>query len=185
MSAEPENTEEQKPSGPGLKTLIKAGAFIGVIVVAECVVASMLLPSAEDTIEIAKRIAAEANGLDGSSDSLDTKKTANVNNLREVSLGPFSVTSYIPATNSTLRIDFELYATVNSNDESTFVELFEQNQHRLSEQVHSTFRGSELTDLTDEGLGLIKRRIREKCNRTLGKPVLHEIIFSKLLFMES
>ena len=41
-----------------------------------------------------------------------------------------------------------------------------------------------MTDLTDAGLGLIKRMILEKSNRALGKPLLHEAIFSRFSFEE-
>jgi hypothetical protein len=47
-----------------------------------------------------------------------------------------------------------------------------------------TLRSSELGDLTDAGLGLIKRRILEKTNRTLGKPYLRSVIFSDFSFIE-
>ena len=40
------------------------------------------------------------------------------------------------------------------------------------------------SDLTEAGLGLIKRKILEKTNRALGKPLLQEAVFSKFSFIE-
>ena len=40
------------------------------------------------------------------------------------------------------------------------------------------------TDLTDAGLGLIKRQILEKTNRAMGQPLLKEVLFSKFNFVE-
>ena len=40
------------------------------------------------------------------------------------------------------------------------------------------------TDLTDAGLGLIKRKILEKTNRALGKPLLQTVVFSDFSFVE-
>jgi hypothetical protein len=47
-----------------------------------------------------------------------------------------------------------------------------------------TLHGAESADLTDAGLGLIKRRILEKTNRALGQPLLKEVLFSKFNFVE-
>ena len=48
----------------------------------------------------------------------------------------------------------------------------------------TTIRSAELADLTDPGLGLIKRQILEKTNRALGKPVLQGIVFSDFVAVE-
>jgi flagellar basal body-associated protein FliL len=45
-------------------------------------------------------------------------------------------------------------------------------------------RGSEIEDLTDAGLGLIKRRILERTNKALGKPLIKNVIFSEFSFVE-
>jgi flagellar FliL protein len=47
-----------------------------------------------------------------------------------------------------------------------------------------TLHGAESSDLTDSGLGLLKRRILEKTNRALGLPLLREVLFSKFSFVE-
>jgi flagellar FliL protein len=44
--------------------------------------------------------------------------------------------------------------------------------------------GTEAPDLTNAGLGLIKRQILEKTNRALGQPLLKEVLFSKFNFVE-
>ena len=45
-------------------------------------------------------------------------------------------------------------------------------------------RSAEIADLTDAGLGLIKRRILETTNKTLGKPILQAVMFSDFSFVE-
>ena len=42
----------------------------------------------------------------------------------------------------------------------------------------------EPADLADPGLGLIKRRILEKSNALLGKPLLRAVVFSEFSYME-
>jgi flagellar basal body-associated protein FliL len=102
----------------------------------------------------------------------------------EVVLGEFSVTSFQPATNTTLRIEFNLYGTVNAKDQKEFLTALEENQHRFRDQVLVIVRSAEITDLTDAGLGLVKRKIMEKTNQMIGKPMLHSIIFSDFSFVE-
>ena len=103
---------------------------------------------------------------------------------KEVDLGEFDVSSYQPLSNTTLRISVHLYGTVAVEDENEILDLLEAKRQRMREQVLVILRSAELTDLTDAGLGLIKRRILEKTNRTFGKPLLHEIIFSDFCFLE-
>jgi flagellar FliL protein len=102
----------------------------------------------------------------------------------EVEIGDFSVTSYQPSSEATLRIDFHLFATVPEEGEGLFASQLKRNKNRVREQVIVTMRNAELTDLTDPGLGLIKRRILTKVNRTLGKPLLRTIIISDFSFVE-
>jgi hypothetical protein len=47
-----------------------------------------------------------------------------------------------------------------------------------------TIHGADSADLANAGLGLIKRQILEKTNRTLGRPMLREVVFTKLNFVE-
>lgn len=180
---QPEEVVEKK--GPGLMTLIKAGIIVSVIVVVECLAGSMLFPSAEETASTVRKIASAEAGEEGELDaSMENDDPDNTKELKEVSMGDFHVSSYQPKSNTTLRIDFELFATVLASEEADFLELFEQNKARVKEQIDATMRSSQLTDLTDAGLGLIKRRILEKSNRTLGRPLLQEVIFIKFSFME-
>ena len=99
-------------------------------------------------------------------------------------LGEFSVTSYQPSSEITLRIDFHLFGTVAESNQSLFQSHLERNRNRIREQVLVTMRNAELSDLTDPGLGLIKRRILTKVNRTLGKPLLRTVVISDFSFVE-
>ncbi|HUY91748.1 MAG TPA: flagellar basal body-associated FliL family protein, partial [Pirellulales bacterium] len=103
---------------------------------------------------------------------------------REIDLGEFSLTAFQAASNTTLLIDFHLYGTIMGQEEPGFAERYESNKHRIRDQVITTIRSAELADLTDPGLGLIKRQILEKTHRALGKPLLQGIVFSDFLVVE-
>lgn len=102
----------------------------------------------------------------------------------EVDLGEFSVTAYQPASQTTLRIDFHLWGTVDSSLEPEFQTAWTKNINRLRDQIIMIVRSADLSDLTDAGLGLIKRKILEKVNHTLGKPYLRTVVFSEYSFLE-
>ncbi len=189
LEQQPDATMERPPTPGrrGLFRVVKAVAFVSVIVVVEVVVASMLAPTAQDTERLAKELAAASAGEvaeehdhDQDEGSHDDGKHA----LREVELGIYNVTRFNPATNTTLAIDFELYATVLASDVSHFQHQFENSKARIREQVTMTLHGAASADLTDAGLGLIKRQILEKTNRALGEPLLKEVLFSKFNFVE-
>ncbi len=178
----PDDVVEKGPSG--LLSLIKAGALVLVLVVVEVVAASMLVPSAKETERLGRQFVAAAQGgtaVDGETGEVSDKEQQEV---REVELGLFNVTRFNPTTNTTLAIDFELYGTVLATDAPEFQRLFTNSQARVREQVIMTLHAAEATDLTDAGLGLIKRQILEKTNRVLGQPLIREVLFSKFNFVE-
>lgn len=102
----------------------------------------------------------------------------------EVDLGKFNLMIHQPAADVTLRINFHLVGIVEEKDHHEFTELLAKNQHRLRDHVLSEIRNSETSDLTDPGLGLIKRRILATSNQLLGKPMLRTILFSDFSFVE-
>ena len=102
----------------------------------------------------------------------------------EVELGKFNLMVHEPASNITLRINFHLVGTVEDGDSENFSHLLEKNQHRLRDQIIFEIRNAQLSDLTDPGLGLIKRRILAKSNDLLGQPLLQNVVFSEFSFIE-
>ncbi|HWB11077.1 MAG TPA: flagellar basal body-associated FliL family protein [Pirellulales bacterium] len=111
-------------------------------------------------------------------------ESAPVGEEQEADMGEFSLTAFQPAANITLLINFHLYGTIATEDAHFFEASYEVNKHRIRDQVLTTIRSAEMADLTDPGLGLIKRQILEKTNRTLGKPVLQGIVFSDFVAVE-
>lgn len=183
LEGEQENAAGTKPADRGLFRLIKAVAFVSVIVVVEVVVASIFVPTAQETEKLAHELAAAAYG-EAAAEHTKHESHGDTHNLREVELGSFNVTRFNPATNTTLAIDFELFGTVLADDVTDFEHHFENSKARIREQVTMTLHGAESSSLTDAGLGLIKRQILEKTNRALGEPLVKEVLFSKFNFVE-
>ena len=173
-------------AGSGMKGKLIALAIVLVIVLAECAVAILAFPSANDTATLTQAMLAapdvEANDVAVTEPPAEEQRSDE--EVLEIDLGEFDVSSYQPLSNTTLRISFHLYGIVAADDETQILDLLEAKRQRMREQVLVILRSAELPDLADAALGLIKRRILEKTNRTFGEPLLREIIFSDFSFME-
>jgi flagellar basal body-associated protein FliL len=175
----------RKPSA--IMSIVKAVAFVSILVIVQVVGAAMFIPSGEETAELAKQYVAAKHGeADGESEHAtdDHDPHATGEETAEVELGTFNITHFNPAANTTLSIDFELYGSLLAADEDEFHHLLEKNKVRVREQVIMTLHAAGSKDLSDAGLGLIKRQILEKTNRALGHPMLREVLFSKFNFVE-
>ncbi len=156
------------------------------VVVIECGAAYMLLPSSDDLQDWAKdRVQQQPDMLleDEQPEQTHTFQDKDAPTT-EVEMGSFGITAFQPVANTTLRIDFDLWGTVFEDNLSEFQDGWERNKNRIREQVIVTVRGSEVTDLTDAGWGFLKRRILDKTNRMLGRPLVQEIVFSEFSFVE-
>jgi flagellar FliL protein len=60
----------------------------------------------------------------------------------------------------------------------------ERNKHRFRDKIILKIRDSSAEDLSDPGLGLIKRRILETSNEVLGTPFLQSVVFSQFSYIE-
>ena len=99
-------------------------------------------------------------------------------------MGEYSVTVTRPNAPTVLRVDFHLVGTVEEGHFEEVKAAFDSNVHRFRDMVISEIRHLETSDFADPGLGLIKRRILEKSNALLGKPVLKSVVFSDFAYME-
>ena len=183
--------------GPGFMTLVKGLAFVSVIVLIEVAAATAFLPSAEETRQTGVELLAAARGersaeppsevaevAHGEQAEVDPHGAGGAQPTVELSLGPYHVIAFNPATGASMSIDFELFGVVLASDEAEFNERFGLHAKRLNEQVTIAIRGMESADFTDPGLGLIKRVVLEKVNRALGKPLVREAVFSEFAFIE-
>ena len=182
-----------QPSQGGGQRLKLVGFVLGLIAV-EAIAAYFILPSstqANATVDKGaaaqqKQVAAKVAGVaaENTPDPTEGLGSPTGTNDIEVDLGEFSVTAFQPTTQTAMRIDFHLWGTLDQSQEQEFKAAWAKNTNRLRDQIIVIVRSAEISDLTDAGLGLIKRRILEKTNHTLGKPFLKSIVFSEFSFLE-
>jgi flagellar FliL protein len=193
--AEPESplpVEGDPPSSPRswLKKLKIAG-ILSAIVFVQCLVVYLYLPTAESTASASSKTELNPPELTRHSPA-DREQT-------EVDLGAFSLTVFNPNSNNNLLVDFHLYGTVmgaasepaaekkedaDEDDAAKLEKLLKGHKHRFRDQVITTLRNAQITDLADPGLGLLKRQILAKTNALLGEPLLKEVIFSDFVIVE-
>ena len=159
-----------------MKTLVVAGIVSAVILV-ECLAAYFLIPSSAQ-VEASAKARAEEKQREEEHEGEEQSHGASV----EVELGKYNITVHRPASDVTLRVSFLLIGTVDEHEHEGFDTLFEKNQHRLRDKIIFEIRNCELSDLTDPGLDLIKRRILAKSNELLGKPILQSVVFSEFSY---
>lgn len=178
--------EQARPTGSAVIRFLLAGTFLALIIGVECALAYYVFPTAEDIATLAQaQQAVKGDALPAATvQPPEESELLDLKDRQEISLGEFTVTSYQPLSNTTLRIDFQLYGVVLAEDSDELMRLLEEHKHRYREQVLVIMRSAEMTDLTDAGLGLIKRKILEKTNRVLGRAILEEVIFSDFSFVE-
>ena len=176
-----ENVEAAVPSR---KARLKAAGVVVATVVVECMIAYLFLPSTARTAEMVQQTLVVNPQQPPQLDPETKPDKDDLVDQVEMDLGQFSIVSFQPISDSTLRITFHLYGTVALEDQDDFLTLMEENQHRFRELVIQTIRSAEITDLTDAGLGLIKRRISERTNKLLARPLLRAVIFSDFSFEE-
>lgn len=102
----------------------------------------------------------------------------------EVDLDEFQITTQSATSSTTMRVEFHLYGVIKASDKEDFERLMKACQHRLRDQILRIVRSARPQDLSDAGLGLIKRQILEKTNALLGKPLLREVIVSDFSYLE-
>ena len=159
---------------------ILVAALVAVVILTECLFAYLLIPSRSELQSWAAEKAAKdtAAGQAGQGPARSGEPEV------EVDLGKYNVVVHQPAANVTLRVNFHLIGTVGPDEQSEFESLFAKHQHRLRDQAIFEIRNCQVEDLTDPGLGLLKRRILAKSNDLLGKPILRSVVFSDFSFIE-
>jgi flagellar basal body-associated protein FliL len=207
--AEPKPAAEEggKPGKPLLKK-IKVLGIIATVVILQCFIISAFLPSGDEPKAHAST-KHDAPAHDAPAHEEDHHEGAAESEQCEVDLGAFSLTVFNPNTSSNLLVDFHLFGMVAgtasasggekeagehghgektessaTGDAGKLEGLLKKNKHRFRDQIIIIVRNAQLADLTDPGLGLIKRQILTKTNALLGEPLLKGVVFSDFVVVE-
>ncbi len=163
--------------------MVIAAAFMGAVVVTECLIAWLMIPSVDDVVaqaesRIQQRQPISNDPVDALAPEDEQKPTV------EVDLGGHSFSSYMPSRGVNLRIDFHLYGIIYQEKQAEFESRYPRIANRLRESVLVVVRNAEIADLTEANLGLLKRRILEKSNQLLGMNLLRDVVVTDFTYVE-
>ncbi len=153
------------------------------VVLGECLLACLLIPSEDETKDnLGLPAAVQPASLEAPKPK--TSHSTLGLDLVEVDLDGHSISVTDTATGAHWRVDFKLYGLTTTEDEAELQALLPRVAKRLRERIDTVIRESDPNDLTEPGLGLIKRKISAKVNEALGKPLLRGVAINDFFFFE-
>jgi hypothetical protein len=173
-------TDTAKNSGNLVGKLVIAG-FVSAVIITETFVFFFLVPSGEEVAALAEsRLIAAAREIDGGHEpsSSETEKVI------EFDLGTYSVSFIPPGADHNYRVEFRLFATVNAKDKEHLQALFDERNSRFRHRLILEIRNTGLSELSENQLGLIQRRILATSTEVLGEPILLSVGFNDYQVME-
>lgn len=163
-----------------LKSII-AAAVVSVVLVAEVLAAYLMLSGKEGLqAEAAAKPSDGQPAAGGEPGAIAGRAEPEA----EVDLGKFSIVIHRTADSHTTRVNFQLIGTVPERQQEEFSQVLAKCQHRLRDQVIQEVQRAEIAEVTDPGLALIKRKILERSNDLLGKPLLRTVVLSDYSLVE-
>jgi flagellar FliL protein len=190
-TAAPAVEPKKKVRFGGLFSKLNVLLFLVAVVGAEVIVAYFFVPSAGEVAAAAGLKEGEGHGKERPADKTGSvqddplaEEIAHGGEMKEIDLKQFTLTASKASSSAIWRIDFHLYGVVRKDDESEFLDLLSKHENRIRDHVGSIIRSADLAEVTDPGLGLLKRKILTKVNETLGKPLLRGVVFSEFSFIE-
>ena len=148
--------------------------FISVIMLVETALFFFLVPSAEEVAALA-----EARLIQNVQKSEEDQTQAEIdeNEINEFELGSFGETFSPIDTEQKYRVELTLFALVKAKDQPQLENEFKEKSGRLSHAIRMKIRNSELSELEENQLGLLQRRILATCNHLLENDILLSIGF--------
>ena len=170
--AEEETEVAEKSGGSGRGLVI---AFVAVVVLMETAMFFFFVPSAEEVSALAeaKLIKSVQDGEEAAAEM-----ESDENEVVEVQLGKFGETFSPIDTEANYAVELKLFGLVRKKNKENLEKEFAEKQGRLRHAIRLKIRNSELSELQDNQLGLLERRILTKCNHLLDEDWLLGVGFN-------
>jgi len=178
-----EQTAQAASAGGGPMGKLLIAGFMGGVIVVECLLAYLFIPSAEEVAALAEQNMTKKLPANLVADGTQTPADDGESSV-EIVLGEYSMTVGQRNASTALRVDFHLAGIVLAEDESEFDNLMERFPARFRQIVLREVRSADREDFDDPELGLLKRRILEKSNNLFGRPVLKSLIVDDFSYIE-
>jgi len=179
-TSQPDEESNELPTRPRSNTPMVV-AFVGLIVVIETAMFFFLVPSAEQVSALA-----EAQLIDSVQEGAEEaeKETSDENQVEEFELGTFGETFSPINTDRSFRVEMRLYGLIRAKNRNAMTAEFDTKNGRLRHEIRRKIRNSELSELQDNQLGLLERRILTTCNHLLDEDMLLGVGFHDYQLIE-
>lgn len=176
MSDKAAAAPEQHASKPSMLPKIIISGFISFVVIAETLIFFFMVPSGDEVAALAesqliKKL--EAHMSDEGEHVVDEDE----DKIVEFRLGEYGVSFVPPGADRTYRVEFRLFGTVKAKDKEHVEALFTEKMGRFRHRMILEIRNATLSELTENELGLIQRRIFVTSNEILEEPILLSVGF--------
>ena len=176
---ESEAETSERPTRGGGRTLIIA--FVSVVVLMETAMFFFLVPSADQVSALA-----EANLIksvqEGEAEA--EEKALDENVVKEFNLGMYGETFSPNHTERVYRVEIDLFGTCRKKNLETMQTEFQEKEGRLRHEIRMKIRNSDLSELEENNLGLLQRRILTTCNHLLEGDLLLSVGFKSYQLIE-
>lgn len=168
-NANEEETPKRKLSGRGMMI-----GLISVVMLAETALFFFLVPSAEEVSALA-----EARLIQSVQEGQEKaeQESKEENTIVEVELGMYGETFSPPDTQDRYRVELRLFGIVLKKHLEKVETEIKAKEGRLRHAVRMKIRNSDLTELDENQLGLLQRRILTTCNHLLEDDLLRSVGF--------
>lgn len=173
-------TEDSAPPTRGSgRTLIIA--FVSVVVLLETGMFFFLVPSADQVSALA-----EANLIKSvqEGEAAAEEKALDENVVKEFNLGMYGETFSPNHTERVYRVEIDLFGTCRKKNLEKMQAEFEEKEGRLRHEIRMKIRNSDLSELEENNLGLLQRRILTTCNHLLEDDLLLSVGFKSYQLIE-
>ena len=171
---------EKPASGKGRGKAMIIG-FVSMVVLFETAMFFFLVPSAEEISALAE--ARLVQSVQQNKDEAD-QKSIDADKVEEYRLGTFGETFSPVDTERQFRVELKLYGLVRNKNVAALKSEFEAKEGRLRHAIRMKIRNSELSELQENQLGLLQRRILTTCNHLIEGDLLLGVGFNDYQVIE-
>ncbi len=166
----------QHASKASMLPKIIISGFISFVVIAETLIFFFMVPSGDQVAALAesqliKKLEAHMSSEGGHVVDENEEK------IVEFRLGEYGVSFVPPGADRSYRVEFRLFGTVKSKDKENVENLFMEKMGRFRHRMILEIRNATLSELRENELGLIQRRIFVTSNDILDEPILLSVGF--------
>ncbi|MGV3486751.1 MAG: dihydrolipoamide acetyltransferase [Planctomycetaceae bacterium] len=169
----------EKPAAGKSRTIVIG--CVSMVVLFETAMFFFLVPSAEEISALAEARLVQSVQQ---SQEVANQKSIDDDKVEEFKLGIFGETFSPIDTERQFRVELKLYGLVRKKNAGALKAEFDTKEGRIRHAIRMKIRNSELSELQENQLGLLQRRILTTCNHLIEGDLLLGVGFNDYQLIE-